>query len=276
MNNDLELLRRSLSDFFTSKMIRIALVPLIVTMIILYIVFFSLADMGLSSVNEMAQAAQNGQEIVLDEDLPFFVSWIVSGVLFLFKYSATAWLASFLLYSVGIAIVLQVSIVLSLGIIGFFTPMILKTLHKRHYTHLKMQGDSSLISPIIVFLKAFFMMIVIFILLIPSYFIPFIGFITLNLPLYYFFHKLLNYDVASTILSKEEFKIIYKKEAKNFRLRTLFLYFLSMVPFVTLFSTVYFIIYLGHAYFIELDELCKTKENDKKEESPLQIKYSNS
>ncbi|PIF03085.1 MAG: hypothetical protein CSA86_06300, partial [Arcobacter sp.] len=241
MNNDLELLRRSLSDFFTSKMIRIALVPLIVTMIILYIVFFSLADMGLSSVNEMAQAAQNGQEIVLDEDLPFFVSWIVSGVLFLFKYSATAWLASFLLYSVGIAIVLQVSIVLSLGIIGFFTPMILKTLHKRHYIHLKMQGDSSLISPIIVFLKAFFMMIVIFILLIPSYFIPFIGFITLNLPLYYFFHKLLTYDVASTILSKEEFKIIYKKEAKNFRLRTLFLYFLSMVPFVTLFSTVYFI-----------------------------------
>jgi hypothetical protein len=30
-----------------------------------------------------------------------------------------------------------------------------------------------------------------------------------------------------------------------------------MIPFATLFTAVYYIIYLGHAYFIKLDELEK-------------------
>ncbi len=30
-----------------------------------------------------------------------------------------------------------------------------------------------------------------------------------------------------------------------------------MIPFATLFTAVYYIIYLGHAYFVKLDELEK-------------------
>ena len=80
---------------------------------------------------------------------------------------------------------------------------------------------------------------------------------------------LLNFDVSSTILSKQEYKEIYKKEGNSFRLRTLFLYFISMIPFATLFTAVYYIIYLGHAYFIKLDEISKldtNKEYEKQEE----------
>ena len=100
-------------------------------------------------------------------------------------------------------------------------------------------------------------MVFLFIILIPVYFVPVLNVLAFSLPFYYFFHKLLNFDVSSTILSKEQFKIIYKAEGNNFRLRTLFLYFISMIPFATLFTAVYYIIYLGHAYFIKLDELSK-------------------
>jgi hypothetical protein len=112
-------------------------------------------------------------------------------------------------------------------------------------------------------------MIILFIVLIPVYFVPVLNVIAFSLPLYYFFHKLLNFDVSSTILSKQEYKEIYKKEGNSFRLRTLFLYFISMIPFATLFTAVYYIIYLGHAYFIKLDEISKldiNKEYEKQEE----------
>ena len=260
--NEIEIILKSVKDFFTSSMLKIALIPLIVTMIILYMLFFAAADFGITSLQEIAAASQNGQEVVIDENAPFYFVWAPYFIVFLFKYSFTSWLAGFLLYTIGTVIVLQASVILSIVVIGFLTPMILNILHKRYYSHLTLHGHGSLLSPLWVLLKSGLMMIVLFILLIPVYFVPVLNIIALALPLYYFFHKLLNFDVSSTLLSKEEYKIIYQKEGNNFRLRTLFLYFISMIPFATLFTAVYYIIYLGHAYFIKLDELQKLERKD--------------
>lgn len=255
--NEIEIILKSVKDFFTRSMLKIALVPLIVTMIVLYMLFFAAADFGITSLHEIAAASQNGQEVVIDENAPFYFIWATYLIVFLFKYSFTSWIAGFLLYTIGTVIVLQASVILSIVVIGFLTPMILSILHKRHYSHLKLHGYGSLFSPLWVLFKSTIIMILLFIVLIPVYFIPVLNFIAFALPFYYFFHKLLNYDVSSTILSKEEYEIIYKKEGNNFRLRTLFLYFVSMIPFATLFTAVYYIIYLGHAYFIKLEELQK-------------------
>ena len=254
--NEVEIIFKSVKDFFSSSMLKIALVPLIITMIILYIVFFAAADFGISNLQEIAQASQNGQEVVIDENAPFYFVWMTYLIVFLFKYSFTSWIAGFLLYSVGTVIVLQASVIFTIIIIGFLT-MILGILHKKYYSHLQLDGYGTITSSIWVLVKSSFIMILLFILLIPVYFVPVLNIIAFALPLYYFFHKLLNFDVSSTILNKEQYKIIYEKEANSFRLRTLFLYFISMIPFATLFTAVYYIIYLGHAYFVKLDELKK-------------------
>ena len=264
--NEIEIIIKSIRDFFTSSMLKIALIPLIVTMIILYMLFFAAADFGISSLHEIAIASQNGQEVVIDENAPFYFVWATYFIVFLFKYSFTSWIAGFLLYTIGTVIVLQASVILSIVIIGFLTPMILDILHKRYYSHLTLHGYGSLLSPLWVMAKSGLMMIVLFIVLIPVYFVPVLNVIAFALPLYYFFHKLLNFDVSSTILSEEEYKKIYKKEGNSFRLRTLFLYFISMIPFATLFTAVYYIIYLGHAYFIKLDELKKLEKEEVKSE----------
>jgi hypothetical protein len=262
--NEIEIILKSVKDFFTSSMLKIALIPLIVTMVILYMLFFAAADFGITSLQEIAAASQNGQEVVIDENAPFYFVWATYFIVFLFKYSFTSWIAGFLLYTIGTVIVLQASVILSIVVIGFLTPMILNILHKRYYSHLTLHGHGSLLAPLWVLLKSALMMILLFIVLIPVYFVPVLNIIAFALPLYYFFHKLLNFDVSSTILSKEEYKIIYQKEGSNFRLRTLFLYFISMIPFATLFTAVYYIIYLGHAYFIKLDEISKLEEKDEK------------
>ena len=272
--NEIEIILKSIKDFFTSSMLKIALVPLIVTMVILYMLFFAAADFGISSLQEIAAASQNGEEVVIDENAPFYFTWATYLIVFLFKYSFTSWIAGFLLYTIGTVLVLQASVILSLVVIGFLTPMILSILHKRYYSHLTLNAYGTLLSPLWVMAKSLLVMIILFIVLIPVYFVPILNVIAFSLPLYYFFHKLLNFDVSSTILSKQEYKEIYAKEGNSFRLRTLFLYFISMIPFATLFTAVYYIIYLGHAYFIKLDELSKSDINNdyKKEEKKEDIK----
>ena len=255
---------KSVKDFLTSDMLKIALIPLIVTMVFLYILFFTAADFGITALQEIAQASQNGEEIIIDESAPFYFVWATYLIIFLFKYSFTSYIAGFLLYTVGTIVVLNVSVILTIIVIGFLTPIILKKVHKKHYSHLTLHGHGTLLSPLWVLFKSLVMMLLLFILFIPLYFVPLINIIAFSLPLYYFFHKLLNYDVSSTILSQEEYKTIYKEEANTVRLRTLLLYFVSMIPFITLFTAVFYIIYLGHGYFVKLEEMHKLDIPDSK------------
>ena len=67
--NEIEIIIKSIRDFFTSSMLKIALIPLIVTMIILYMLFFAAADFGITSLQEIAAASQNGEEVAPSEDV---------------------------------------------------------------------------------------------------------------------------------------------------------------------------------------------------------------
>ena len=129
--NEIEIILKSVRDFFTSSMLKIALIPLMITMIILYSMFFAAADFGISSLHEIATASQNGQEIVVDENAPFYYVWATYLIVFLFKYSFTSWLAGFLFYTVGTLLVLQASVILTIVIIGFLTLIILSILFLR-------------------------------------------------------------------------------------------------------------------------------------------------
>ncbi len=261
----------SIKDFFTKPMLKIALLPLIFVMIVMFILFFAAADYGFDALQEFIRASQNNEEINIDPNAPFYFIWATYIITFLFKYSITSWLVGFLVYTIGTIFVMMFSVLLTILIIGFLTPIILNVLKKRHYNHVQTNGFGSLLSPVWVALKSGIIMILLFIIFIPLYFIPLVNIIAFNLPIYYFFHKLLTYDVASTILTQEEYKLIQAKDANKFRFRTLFLYFISMIPFITLFSAVFYIIYLGHSYFIQLQKLrgIELKISDFKEEKKL-------
>lgn len=261
----------SVKDFFTKPMLKIAILPLVFTMIIMLILFYSAAGYGFETLQIFIEESQNGQEVDIDPNAPFYLVWTMYIISFLFKYSITSWLVGFLVYTVGTIFVMMFSVFLTILIIGFLTPMILKVLHKRHYSHLEINGFGTLMSPLWVALKSALIMILLFILLIPLYFIPLVNIIAINLPIYYFFHKLLTFDVASTILTEDEYQLIHTKKAYAFRFRTLFLYFISMIPSIMLFSAVFYIIYLGHSYFQELQKFrgIELEVSDIKEETKL-------
>jgi hypothetical protein len=121
-----------------------------------------------------------------------------------------------------------------------------------------MLGHSNIFEGLFLVFKWMFIMIFLFLAFIPLYFIPIVNIIAFNLPLYYFFHKMLTYDVASNICTKEENAKIKFFHASTLRLKTLALYLISLIPFVIFFASIFYVIYLGHAYFLEVRKMRAT------------------
>ncbi len=238
-------------------MLKIAFIPFLITLSILYFAFFSIASTGLDSLQETSLKIkthetyiENGVTNTTTTTQTYTGNWLFD---FLLKYSITSWIVNFLVYTVGSFFILWISLFISIIIIGFLTPNILNILQKKHYPNLIFNGYGNLTNSIFKLLKSLLVMIILFFILIPFYFIPVINIVAINLPFYYFFHKMLHFDVSSTLMSKEEIHIYKYKNSTKLRLQTLFLYILSMIPFLPLILPVYYIIYLGHNYMNTID-----------------------
>lgn len=251
MISEKDILVLSVKDLLTPKMIKYSILPFIISMVLIYSIFFILAGMGLEN---MGSVDVSTTQTTMQDGIPHtdsFQATIEGSAImqFFMSYAITSWIASFLVYAIGGFLMLYLSIFIAVIIIGFLTPHIIKELQIRHYQDVKLSEDSNLFEAIFLTIKWAFMMVLMFFLLFPLYFIPIINIVAFNFPLYYFFHKMLNYDVGLTICSMEEFKKINYFNSNNIRAKTLFLYLVSLIPFVVFFTLVFFVIYLGHTYF---------------------------
>ncbi|QFR49668.1 hypothetical protein FJR48_07950 [Sulfurimonas lithotrophica] len=255
--NEQNLIIKSVKDFLTPKMLKYSLLPIIVTIVLMYILFFVLAGLGAESMSQMHIEAQQTTMQNGIEHTDNFEAYLEGTAImqFFMSYAATAWIATFLIYAIGGFLTLYASIFIAIIVIGFLTPYVLKELQTRHYQDVEMIGYSNIATALLSTLKWAGVMLLLFILLIPFYFIPVINLIAFNLPLYYFFHKMLNYDISTSINTKKEALEIAFKNKNLLRIKTLLLYLLSLIPFVIFFTTVFFVIYLGHTYFLKTREL---------------------
>ena len=257
MTEELDLFKLSLKDFFSAKMLKFSVVPFIATLFIMYLFFFALAGAGLDTLGTMdfqstETTIQNGIPHTETIQTQLEGSSIIK---FLMSYTLTSWLASFLVYAVGGLAVLYLSIVLALVVIGFLTPYILREVQRRHYQDVEMLGYANFFTSLLRVFKYFTIMILLFFFLIPLYFVPLLNVVAFNLPLYYFFHKMITFDVASNIVTQEEKRLIAYKMGNSLRLKTLALYLISLIPFAIFFGAVFYVIYLGHNYFTQVQEL---------------------
>lgn len=265
--NDIELIKLSIKDFFSFKMLKFSLFPFIATLFLMYLFFFTLAGMGVDALGTMdvqttTQSIQNGiphtETIQTQLEGSSIIKWLMN-------YTLTSWVASFLVYAIGGFLTLYLSIVIALMVIGFLTPYILKEIHFRHYKDINMLGYSNIITSFLRVIKYFSIMILLFFFLIPLYFIPVINIVAFNLPLYYFFHKMITFDVASNIVTREEKRLISYQLGNSLRLKTLTLYLISLIPFAIFFGAVFYVIYLGHTYFNEAKKIRQEKPKELQE-----------
>ncbi|WP_297432629.1 EI24 domain-containing protein [Sulfurimonas sp.] len=257
MNEETSILTRSIRDLFTKKMLAYSIMPFVISMIILYILFFIVAGMGMDQFTTMdIQSTQTTIQNGIPHTESFQETLAGTGIMkFLMSSALTSWIASFFIYTIGGLFVLYISIFVALLVIGFLTHNILKEIQQRHYQNVEMIGYSNAAESIFLTLKWIAVMLILFLVFVPLYFIPLVNIIAFNFPLYYFFHKMMTYDVSSAICTKEEAKKISFFHGSTLRLKTLGLYLLSMIPFVVFFASVFYVIYLGHSYFIETKKL---------------------
>ena len=257
MKNEIDLLRLSVEDFFTAKILKLSLFPFLITLLVMFTLFFIVAGMGLEQLGTMNISStqttlQNGIPHTQTVTTQFEGNAIVQ---YLLSFALTSWIAGFFVYVVGGFLVLYASIFIALLVIGFLTPPVLRELQRRHYPDVAMVGYSNLLEGLLLIFKWAIIMLLLFLVFIPLYFIPLVNIVAFNLPLYYFFHKMMTYDIASNICSREENKRIRFFSANKMRLKTFALYLLSLIPFAIFFGALFYVIYLGHTYFLEVRKM---------------------
>jgi len=257
MDNETNILKLSIKDLMTKKMLAYSIMPFIISMIVLYILFFIVAGLGIDQLTTMdIQSSQTTIQNGIPHTDSFAATLEGTAIIrFLMSSAVTSWIASFLVYTIGGFLTLYASIFVALIVMGFLTHNILREIHFRHYQDVAMIGYSNTIESIFFTLKWIAIMLILFLVFIPLYFIPVVNIIAFNFPLYYFFHKMITYDVSSNICTKEEAMKIKFFYGSTLRLKTLGLYLLSLIPFVIFFASVFYVIYLGHSYFLEVRKM---------------------
>lgn len=251
---DFQIFKSSVRDYFTADMLKLLIYPLVGSFLVMIISFYTVADIGLSHLEDAQLQIQQHETMVENgviEESSTNETYTGSSIIdFLLRYTVTSWIVSFLVYTLGMFAIGYLSIFTSLIIIGFLTPKILHIIHQRHYSNLQLEpGYDTMIGGVFKLIKTILIMFILILVLMPFYFIPIINVIAINLPFYYLFHKMLNYDVSANIMSKESFNKIYYLNKSSFRAKTLFLYVVSLFPFVAFFISVFYIIFIGHSYF---------------------------
>lgn len=263
--NELKLFFKSLRDYFTTPMLKLALLPFVISAVVLTGAFFATADFGLDTFKSSVLHIQSSQVTVengqvtsqSDQDATYEGSSILH---FLLNNSVTSWMVGFLYYVLGLFATAMLSIFVALIVVGFLTPQILQHLKERNYPDIELKGYGNIFFSGWIVLKNTVLMLLLFILLIPLYLIPVVNVIALNYPLYYLFKRMLEFDVTSEMMTRDEFEEIHYKGRRRTGFRMLVLYLLSLIPLMGLVIPVFYIIYLGNGYFEALSPM-RSREN---------------
>lgn len=275
------LFKLSLKDFFTPYFLGLALLPLLITLAILFTSLFygiqvlndkmnsvriekttteystSTQSHSESSINISFDDNQSKTSSLLDINPMALVESIQSSEILasMLQNDILRWIIEKLVFLVASYFILIFAVIIAVVIVGFFTPLVVKKLKSRHYPPFVIKGHGSVLYIIWHALKSFLIMILLYILLIPLYFIPILNIIAFNIPAFYFFHKMLVFDVGSTINTKEEYMRINAIVGNQILLRTFLMYLLTMIPFIGIFFPLLFVIYLSHIFMNESIEL---------------------
>jgi hypothetical protein len=245
--NEIALVKQSFSQFFSKKILLIALIPFIICWILVGSVYFTISNIDFDTVDNLnisiqkhEKYTQNGQ-IVENHYTEQYSGTDANDFYKGFMQDST--INKFISFFFSFLLVGFMSIFISVIITGFLSHKIIYTLDKEvqynKYTYF---------SFFIEVIKSFIIASILFFILIPTYFIPLLNILTILLPSYYFFHKLLNYQVANILYTKQEYFKVYFLSKSTIRTKTTILFSISLVPFVSMLLCVFYVIYINNSY----------------------------
>lgn len=233
----------SLKDLATPKMAAYALVPLVLTLVVMYTLVIGAVEDLFAAVEAYEHRAA-GESAVVD---------------FLLHNVVTSWLVRTLVYLSAGYLSMQIAIFVALFIIGFFTPLIVREIHTRHYAgQFALETDMRAGAVIAASIRYVAITLAMIPVMLPLLFIPLLNLIALHLPFYYLFHKLLLLDVGSETMRTAQFERLRAEGGGTLRIRTLGLYLIStLIPFAAYVMPIFNVIVMTHTVMrrrIQLDD----------------------
>jgi len=238
---------RAFDDFLSLKVITISLLSFFITLFLFIAIFYFLSDyMG------------EWKEII-----PTVLSQYIQGIIkiiesypllaFIFEHKLMMILLRYLSYfAFGLFFYYLFFAIYSI-VISFFNHYFIEYLQKKYYLDVEIKGIN-IIGVVFFYVKTIIITVVLFLVLSPAYLIPVLN-ILIFVPIYYFFHKTIIFDVSSIINTIKEYRKIKKVNWSELKSRTGFCFLLTLIPFFGMILYPYYVLYIGHYIMEETKEL---------------------
>ncbi|MCR4941668.1 MAG: EI24 domain-containing protein [Campylobacter sp.] len=238
MKEILQIISLSRKDFFTKKFIVLSILPLICSVILLGI---GVIWVGNEFGEILTQALQSG-------DFGWFDLSSYSFIMSIISHGIVHWAISAMFYALASYLMLMLSIIVALFIAGFLTPIITKEINQRHYNLDITPINTSKVIKLSLGVALRFLGILC--LCLPFMFVPFLHFITINIPFFYLYHKFMLIDLGSNTLNENKFELAWLENGGlKFSVSAFVFYVISLVPLLGLAFQIYFIIFFSHILF---------------------------
>ncbi len=181
------------------------------------------------------------QSLHLDLNLSItWLTWIQSSLDYIIKTTIFIFLAFAFLV---------LSLLLTLIICSFLAPFVVNFVRNKHYPVAVLDGNTNTIVSLLSLTGVYLLYLFFLILLLPFYFVPFVGSFVVLLPNFWLFSKTLIADVGEGIFAKNELKRIKVEQKNKIRSVILPLYGLSLIPILGFFVPVFALTTLAHLFF---------------------------
>ncbi|WP_121275011.1 EI24 domain-containing protein [Helicobacter pylori] len=238
----LSIFKKSFNDFLSARMLLINLGPILLSLAFFGAIFYYNGENVVNYCQTLLPQSLNDYA----HSQGFF-----AGV-FVWVFKA---LVYFLIFWIAILLSLVINVFASI----FYTPLVVSYLHQKYYPHVVLEEFGSILFSIKYFLKALILMLVLLALLMPFYFIPFIGVFGVFFSIiahFLFFKNTMSLDIASMIFNHQSYQNLLKQHRlKHYRF-SFFCYLFSLIPFFNFFATLLQTLMLTHYFFILKEKEC--------------------
>ncbi|WP_024954151.1 EI24 domain-containing protein [Sulfurospirillum arcachonense] len=243
-------LTKATKDFFSQKFLFMSLTPFIIPILVLGAIF-------LYGSNELFVLLRDGSvsgdfSYINESEYPTFA--------YLLSFSVVHWIVMTLFVLLGSFGVVLFSLVIAVITVGLLTPLIVKNVREKNYSHVKPAKADSIIFSLWHIFKIFMKFLLLLLCSLPFLFIPLFNFMVFQLPFFYLFYRLMMYDLVSVGISDDAEKII--KENRVYLLIVMGIFFLlSLIPLLGLLLQVFFVVYLSHFILSKSQAIVSTSNN---------------
>lgn len=231
--NLLALLKQSLSDYLSPKIVFLTLLPSILGIIFWVTLLYMYG------------------KIIEDWMLSLFPQWLISDL----SGGILDFSLSFMIFFFFCIILLCLILLGNILAMPFYAPFLISHLHAKEFSHIPKQSFASLLECIGYSLKLISLFCLFLILCLPLYFIPIVGSFALFMIGFIFFQKAMFFDIASSMMNQAQFIAITKSEKKQNYAIAFIAYILGFIPFVNFFIMPLQILILTRYLFLRLDSI---------------------